>query len=53
MDQMLARQLASTDGTPFDTTLSLKFLDFIGPEAREGLAGLLEKRRLSSPRSRV
>ena len=32
-------------GPNFDTSLALEFLGFTGPEAKEGLASLREKRR--------
>ena len=32
-------------GPTFDTSLALEFLGFTGPEAKEGLASLREKRQ--------
>jgi len=36
-------------GPAFDAFLTLEFLGFIGPEAREGLAALIEKRARRFP----
>jgi len=38
-------------GPSFDTSLALEFLGFKGPDVREGLASLREKRRPKFPSS--